>query len=137
MSTTFCFQIKTRVVTSWRQGTELSLFCWSVFSLRAKYMFRSSESLWKDIFLSLMIFLIRWNTAYPCQRLYSPKSLSSNTFWELWDCNIHCKGFRGPHLSLILNANLKWIRIRIEGFSTFKKQTKFEDIHINIYIYII
>ena len=27
------FQIKTRVVTSWRQGTELSLFCWSVFFL--------------------------------------------------------------------------------------------------------
>ena len=22
------FQIKTKVVTSWRQGTELSLFCW-------------------------------------------------------------------------------------------------------------
>ena len=24
----FFFQIKTKVVTSWRQGTELSLFCW-------------------------------------------------------------------------------------------------------------
>jgi len=40
------------------------------------------------------------------------------------------RDFGPPPLSLILNANLKWIRIRIEGFSTFKKQTKFEYIHI-------
>jgi len=41
-------QIKTRVVTSWRQGTELSLFCWW-------------DTAWR----------------LGCQQLYSPLSLSS------------------------------------------------------------
>ena len=79
-STTF-FQIKTRVVTSWRQGTELSLFCWSVFWSRAEMMFLGE--LWMSLkcpsFVFLLLKISRWDTAWRlgCQQLYSPLSLSS------------------------------------------------------------
>ena len=45
----YFFQIKTKVVTSWRQGTELSLFCW--WNLKKKNQTLSEDKMrifWKQ-----------------------------------------------------------------------------------------